>query len=272
MDDRTIGVLGGGQLGQMMAQAASRLGVRIAVLDPGGSSSPAGQLSHLCIEGSFQDSVKIKELSTVSDVITTEIEHVNTIILEELEKLGHTVHPNAITIRTIQDKYLQKELLNKNNIPLPEYMSTPTLEIAQEAGLRFGYPFMLKNRKLAYDGKGNAVVKSADELENCFNKLGREELYAEKWVSFVKELAVMVVRTKDSVVAYPVVETIQSNNICHLVIAPAQISSAAYSAAMSVASKAIESFSGIGIYGVELFLLNDETILLNEIAPRYPIC
>lgn len=285
MDGRTVGVLGGGQLGRMMIEAAHRLGVKLAVLDPGiplmplplfvftisfvgGSTAPAGQLAPLSIEGSFQDPHKIKELASICDVITAEIEHVNTDILEDLEKNGVNVRPNSKTIRTIQDKYLQKQHLTKFDVPLPDFVETPNVEAAKEAGLRFGYPLMLKNRKLAYDGRGNAVAKTEEDIPECFRKLGSTEVYAEKWVPFVKEIAVMVVRTSTGVVSYPVVETVQENNICHLVTAPAQISTAALKSASEVAMKAIASFDGIGIYGVELFLLPDDSILLNEIAPR----
>lgn len=146
-------------------------------------------------------------------------------------------------------------------------MDTPSLNDAVLAGKKFGYPFLLKNKKLAYDGRGNAVVNSESDLEEAFVKLGRD-IYAEKFVPFVKELAVMVVRSVDGVKCYPVVETVQSDNICHLVIAPAVISSSAASMATAVASRAIESLSGFGIFGVELFLVSDDTVILNEIAPR----
>jgi phosphoribosylaminoimidazole carboxylase len=144
-----------------------------------------------------------------------------------------------------------------------------TLEQAFQAGEEFGYPFMLKNRKMAYDGKGNFVVKSEDALTEAFETLGGKDLYAEKWIPFVKELAVMVVRTKSNIIRYPVVETIQENNVCNIVIAPAQISLAATNSALSIALQAVESLSGIGIYGVELFLSSYDSILLNEIAPRF---
>lgn len=191
--------------------------------------------------------------------------------LRELENRGYEINPNAKTIAIIQDKYLQKEHLHHmHGIPLPDYFLVDTLDAAKEAGLKFGYPFMLKNRKLAYDGKGNYVVQDAIEVEIAFDKLGGKDLYAEKWVPFVKELAVMVVRTKSGdVISYPVVETIQKNNICHIVIAPANISTSARKSAIDVAMRAINTLDGVGIFGIELFLLNDETVLLNEIAPRY---
>eukprot|EP01033_Poteriospumella_lacustris_P017887 gene17887-12822_t len=268
MDSKTLGILGGGQLGRMMTEAAHRLGIRIAILDPQGSASPSGQIASLCVQGSFRELDKIQQLAQISDVITTEIEHVNADALEILEKDGHVVHPNSRTIRLIQDKYLQKVHLSERSIPLPEFLSCPTIEKAREAGNRLGYPLMLKNRLLAYDGRGNAVAESENDIENAFALLGGTSIYAEKWVPYVKELAIMVVRTQTDVLVYPVVETIQQNNICHLVTAPAQISQRAQQNAATVALQAIGSLDGIGIYGVELFLLADDTVLLNEIAPR----
>ena len=132
MDSRTVGVLGGGQLGRMMIEAGHRLGIRVAILDPGGASSPAGQLADLNIEGSFKDADKIRELASVCDVLTTEIEHVNTDILELLEREGKEIHPKPSTIRMIQDKYQQKLHLAAHHVPLPEFMDVPDLLSAQE--------------------------------------------------------------------------------------------------------------------------------------------
>eukprot|EP01041_Mallomonas_annulata_P000164 gene164-280_t len=268
MDGRTVGVLGGGQLGRMMAEAGHRLGIKLAVLDPGGVNSPAGQVAELAIEGSFQDPSKISELSSVSDIITTEIEHVNADVLKELEDNGRIVQPSSSTIKLIQDKYLQKTHLASFNINLPDFMDTPSVHDVLEAGKKFGYPFMLKNKRLAYDGRGNAVVKSEADCIVCYKKLGENDLYAEEMILFVKELAVMVVRTANDVLCYPVVETIQQDNICHLVKAPAHISNTATKNALEVARSAIATLTGKGIFGVELFLLPDDSILLNEIAPR----
>ena len=291
MDVRTVGILGSGQLGRMMIESAAKLGIKVAVLGPGkeivicttymihicnctgGSSSPAGQLSQLSLDGDVKDSVKVTELASISDVITTELEDVNTEILEDLEKRGQEVNPNSKTIRIIQDKYLQKDHLRNNaDIPLPEFYRVDSLTDAKDAGIKFGFPYMLKLRKQAYDGKGNYVVSSEETVATAYEKLsngGIAQLYAERWVPFTKELAVMVVRTKEGkVISYPVVETIQKDSICHIVIAPAQISVAAQRSAANIALRAINTFDGVGIFGIELFLLNDETVLLNEIAPR----
>jgi phosphoribosylaminoimidazole carboxylase (NCAIR synthetase) len=130
MDNRTVGCLGGGQLGRMMAEAGHRLGIRMAVLDPLGSSSPAGLICDLSIEGAFTDGNKIRELAAISDVITVEIEHVDTTVLAELVAEGHTVHPHPHVIAIIQDKFKQKQYLSAYNIPMPEFIDTPSLDDA----------------------------------------------------------------------------------------------------------------------------------------------
>lgn len=151
-------------------------------------------------------------------------------------------------------------------------MDTPNLEDARAAGEKFGYPFMLKAKRMAYDGKGNAVVATAGDLEAAFASLGGDkanELYAEQWVSFSKELAIMVARSvTGEVVPYPVVETEQRDNVCHTVLAPAQEPANVLAEATEVATRAIGSLGGAGIFGVEMFLCTDGTVLLNEIAPR----
>jgi phosphoribosylaminoimidazole carboxylase len=216
------------------------------------------------------DTESIKELSKETDLITTEIEHVDTESLLELERSDFIVRPNANTIAIIQDKFKQRTFLESKNIAQPEFVEVLNIEMARDAGVQLGYPFMLKCKCLAYDGKGNAVVNSSSELDEVFDSLnGGLDLYAEQMVPFIKELAVMVVRTVNAgLLAYPVVETMQVKNVCHLVVAPAQVSKEVYAAALALAVDAVTCFDGVGIYGVELFLLPDDMILLNEIAPR----
>jgi len=253
----------------MMAAAAHRLGVNLAVLDPKGTDSPAGKVAARAVEGSFKDEAKIRELAEFCDVLTVEIEHVNCDILEQIQSEGKTVEPSPATIRLIQDKFVQKEHLKAFDIPLGEYASVVTQEDAKALGERFGYPMMLKTRKDAYDGKGNAVIEAEDKVAEAFEKLGGHELYIERWVPFQKELAVMVARSvTGEVLAYPTVETAQKDSICHTVVAPACIPASALAEASRVAAAAISTFEAAGIFGVELFLLDDGRVLLNEIAPR----
>ncbi|KAJ2690946.1 phosphoribosylaminoimidazole carboxylase ade2 [Coemansia spiralis] len=274
MDKQVVGILGGGQLGRMFIEAANRMNVTVRVLDPT-SLSPAKQISSFAehIDEPFTSSTAIQELAKGCDILTVEIEHVNCDELEKIEQQGLAlVRPSSSTIRIIQDKYLQKEYLARFDLPLPEYTQCDTLDEAKQAGRAFGFPFVLKSRLGAYDGRGNYVVKSEADVETGFKLLGGKMQYAEKFVPFVKELAVMVVRRPGGEVAtYPVVETIQRGNICELVYAPAQIDGEVRNIAMKVATDAVSCLpdGSVGIFGVEMFLHNDgKTVLVNEIAPR----
>jgi phosphoribosylaminoimidazole carboxylase len=153
-----------------------------------------------------------------------------------------------------------------NKSTAPHHVLSPALPFLQD----FGYPLMLKSRRLAYDGRGNAVVQSAEGVAAAWAQLApKGGLYAEKWVPFRRELAVIVARGADgSCVGYDAVETIQKNNICHVVVAPAQVPGDVLARAREVAQRAVSHFTGAGVYGVELFELADGAILLNEMAPR----
>lgn len=171
----------------------------------------------------------------------------------------------------MQDKYIQKMHFKQNGVSLPEFMKVDSVEDAEEAGKQFGYPLMLKSRRDAYDGRGNAVAQSKEALSLAISSLGGVErgLYAEKWAPFVKELAVMVARGRNGCIrSFPVVETTHVSNICHTVEAPAQIPAKVAELAMQVAERAVGSLTGAGMFGVELFLLEDGNVLLNEVAPR----
>ena len=270
----------------MLVEAASNRNIPVAILDK--INSPAKQINALNpgIDGSFTDPQAIRKLASQCDILTVEIEHVDTHVLEELEKEAIAqgkkldIQPSWQTIRTIQDKYLQKMTLVQGDVnvaesvPIPE----PSIERLQEAEERLGLPFMLKARTGAYDGRGNYPVKSADNFEAALDTLADRPLYAEKWVDFTKELAVMVVKTSDdadpnswesTTLSYPTVETVHQDSICKLVYAPARgLSQAMKDNAQKLARRAVASFKGKGIFGVEMFLLSDYSLLVNEIAPR----
>ena len=180
----------------------------------------------------------------------------------------HLTHTSYIPL---QDKYLQKMHFKQHGVALPEFMKIDSLSAAVEAGKIFGYPLMLKSKRLAYDGRGNAVAKSEEVLPVAIAALGGIErgLYVEKWAPFVKELAVIVARGRNACIcSFPVVETTHKDSICHTVVSPAQVAPDIAEAAMQVAERAVGSLSGAGIFGVELFLLEDGKVLLNEVAPR----
>lgn len=271
METVTVGILGGGQLGRMLVEAAHRLNIKTVILDA--PNSPAKQINALDehVDGSFTDEASIAKLAEKCDVLTVEIEHVDADALAKVAKLNNVkVYPLPETIKLIQDKYNQKLHLIDNGIEVAESVAVQnTEESLLKVGEQFGYPYLLKSRTLAYDGRGNFVVKSADSVKEALEFLANRPLYAEKFAPFVKELAVMVVRSIDGeVFAYPTVETIHENNICHLVYAPARVPDSVQLKAKILAQNAVKSFPGAGIFGVEMFLLADGELLVNEIAPR----
>jgi phosphoribosylaminoimidazole carboxylase len=258
-----LGILGGGQLGRMLALAAANLGVRIKILAPGGQSEPAGIAAQV-ITGKFTDAEDIANFEAQVSLSTVEIEHVNATTLTK-------VQPSASTIAIIQDKFAQKEHFQKNGVAIGEFCNISNEIELLEAALRFDYPFMLKSKRDAYDGKGNYVVRGPDDIDTGVKKLGGYDhgLYAEKWQDFAKELSVMVVRSIDGTIAtYPVTHTIQKDSICYVTETPAQIPEAARLAAENLAKQAVAALDGAGVFGVEMFLTRDGEVLLNEVAPR----
>lgn len=281
--DKIIGVLGGGQLGRMLTEAANRLNIKIITLDA--ESSPAKQINahNDHVNGSFKDAGAIRQLARKCDVLTTEIEHIDTHALEHLSKGSETIEergrmdspqlniqPHWRTIRVIQDKYKQKEHLHgfgiatANSMPLDRSATSAQVEVV---AAKLGYPLMLKSRTEAYDGRGNFPIKSADDVQDALDALGSQSLYAEKWADFTAELAVMVVKVKDeathqdwqnTTMAYPVVETVHEDSICKLAYAPARnIPEAVVQRAKVLARQAVAAFWGRGVFGVEMFLLDD---------------
>ena len=275
--DATIGVLGGGQLGRMFALAAARLGVKVMVLDPTEPTAPAAIAAEQ-ISGSFRDSKSILEFAKQVDVLTVEIEHIDTDALQQAEDLGCDVQPKPSTLKIIQDKYNQKKYLERYGIPLPAFTKVSGEGDIDKVGDELGFPLMLKSRYLAYDGRGNHVVKNKEDFLRGVKILTEnvsgvhdegEVLYAEGWVPFVKELAVMVVRDREGhVVTYPVVETHHKDSILSQLECPANVPADIQAKAREVAKEAVSKFEGAGVFGVELFLLSDGSVLLNEIAPR----
>lgn len=273
MDSKTIGILGGGQLGRMIVEAAHRLNIKTIILDA--PQSPAKQINALDdhVDGSFTDYESIAKLAEKVDILTVEIEHVDVDALKKIQKKFPQIeiYPLPDTIKLIQDKYLQKEHLIKHGIAVTESQAITenTTNNLTTVGQQYGYPFMLKSRTLAYDGRGNFVVKDESYVKKALEFLADRPLYAEKWCPFNKELAVMVVRSiEGEVFSYPTVETIHQNNICHLVYAPARINNTLAEKASILAQNAVKSFPGCGIFGVEMFLLENGELLINEIAPR----
>lgn len=291
-----VACVGGGQLGRMMNLEAPRLNIEMTFLDSLGLNSPAAQTTARVVEGSLQDAAKIQEIAKNADVITVEIEHVNVEALAELEASGCNVQPSARVLGIIRDKYLQKQHFINHGIGVPPFRETPSIAAIQTAATELGLPLMLKSRRGGYDGKGNAVLKesSLEAIQDALKQLGVTssdsntttttttalDLYAEGWIDFKCEVAVMVVRSSragDAQVpfattkSYPAVNAIQQDSICRVVLVPARnISAQVRHQAELLAQKAIDSLgSGAsGVFGVEMFVTNNDDVLLNEVAPR----
>ncbi len=264
-----IGILGGGQLARMSAYQAYKLGFEIAIMEKI-PQSPAGMLTKHDYVGWVDDKKLLRKFAENCDVITLENEFIDYKDLEFIEQLGKKVLPSSRTISLIQDKYIQKKTFRKNGIPVPEFIEVKDSSTYSSIARKLGKSFILKSRKMGYDGYGNAFVKDEDSFAKGVKELsGRHSLLmAEELIDFRKELAVMIARTRKEIKAYPVVETIQRDHICHTVIAPADISSGLRKTAEEISIKAVEAVKGYGIFGVELFITRNNKLLVNEMAPR----
>ncbi len=264
----TIGILGGGQLGGMTALAAIRMGMHVRTLSP----SPAGPVAHLgdAVVGDWNDEEVMRDFVRGCDVITVESEWAPAEVAEAVSGGKVPVWPSSRTLLTIRHKGRQKDALHEAGIPVGPYQKCSTLEEAALALATWGGKAVAKKYEGSYDGYGNATVSTRNELEAAWKDLADEDgLLMEAFVPFVRELAVMVARRPSGgTEVYPVVETEQKDHRCHAVIAPARISEATRDAARRAALEAAEAVDLVGMLGVELFELEDGSVLLNELAPR----
>lgn len=262
----TLGIVGGGQLGRMLADAAKQLSVRTVVLDPT-PNAPAGQVADKQVEGDFKEYDAVRSLAREADVLTFEIESANEQALLDLAAEGFPVHPTPATLAIIKDKLAQKTFLQERDIPTARFARVDSEIEAVDAGAALGYPFILKARTGGYDGRGNATITSESDIPQAMKRLG-PNLYAEAFVPFEKELAVVAVRTQAGEIAtYPVVETVHENHICTTVLMAGRVSPDIQAKAEHLAHQILEAFVGAGVFGIEMFLAGDE-VLINEIAPR----
>jgi 5-(carboxyamino)imidazole ribonucleotide synthase len=267
---KILGIIGGGQLGMMIAEAAKKMPQHISkiiVLDPT-PNCPAAQVGAEQIIGDFKDKDAIIDLANKSDIITYEIESGDSQVLKSVEKDAE-INPSPDTLRIIQDKFLQKSFLLENNIPVPEFIEIKNLDDVKEGLKKFGYPVLLKARRDAYDGRGNFKINSEDEIQNAFDYFKGQKLLLERYVPFKMEVSVIASRnTKGQIKTYPLVENIHEENILRQTIAPARVSDKVAQNAEKIAEKTMSVLKGAGVFGIEMFVTEDEEITINEIAPR----
>ncbi|MCS7080524.1 MAG: 5-(carboxyamino)imidazole ribonucleotide synthase [Chloracidobacterium sp.] len=267
-----IAILGGGQLARMSAYAAYRLGCEVGIVARPGDDSPALLTATERFIGDWSSLELLDTVAAYADAVLLENEFIAPDILRYLEATGKPrVAPSSHTIALVQDKFAQKTALAQAGLPVPRFAATDSPDEVLEVSRRFGLPLVLKCRTNGYDGYGNELIRSAADIAPAFEKLRKRgsSLMAEEFVPFTKELAVMAVRNRrGEEVIYPVVETIQHAHVCHTVLAPAAISEATAASVTALARRVLEAIAGVGIFGIELFLLNDGEVLINEIAPR----
>ena len=267
---KILGIIGGGQLGMMLTEAAKNMPLdisKVIVLDPT-ENCPAAKVGAEQIVADFKDESSIRELADRSDIITYEIESGDSIVLKKLESKCQ-INPSPETLFIIQDKLSQKKFLKENNIPVGKF-SEITLRSELEAKIEeFGLPILLKTRRDAYDGRGNFKITSVEQISDALNLFEGRSLMVEEFVDFKMEVSVIAVRnTVGEIKTYPVVENIHEDNILKMTIAPARINTDISKNAEEIAHKTMQVFHGAGVFGIEMFVTQDDQILINEIAPR----
>ena len=263
-----LGIIGGGQLGKMMAVAAKQLGFAVTVLDPQ-VSCPAAGVADNQIVAAFDDQGAIAELAKGSDVTTYEFEHIDSEILIKLAKEGLAIHPEPTILQVIQNKLTQKNTLAREGIPVPAYLEVATLEDIKQAGEQLGFPLLLKACSGGYDGKGNFLIKGPEDIQEALDTLSNCQLLVEQYIPFQQEVSVMVARDLGGNIAvYPLSENQHEDNILRLNNVPARVEDNIAKESLDIAAKVMKVFQGSGVFCVEMFVTNDGLVLVNEVAPR----
>ena len=263
-----IGIIGGGQIGKMIAQEAKRMSLKVVILDPT-KNCPASTVCDKLIVADFKNEDKIRELAKYSDVITYEIELANSEALKNLESKKYPIFPSPHSLYLIQNKYRQKKFLQENKLPVPEFKKITSINDLSFIAEKFEYPLMLKASEDSYDGRGNYLIKCKEDIPIAYNSFDNREIFAEKYVDFKTEISIMVARNKKGqIVTFPIAENIHKNNVLDTTLVPANISPKIYKDAEIIAKNVVACLNDIGIFGIEMFVSNKDDIFINEIAPR----
>lgn len=264
---QTIGIIGGGQLGRMMALAAKAQGFRIAVLDPN-PDSPCGQVADYSIVAQYDDKNAIDQLSDVSDVITYEFENIDADALDWVSKRAFVPQGTKL-LESTKDRIAEKRTIEEAGIKVAPYGVVRTKQEIYDTIEQLDYPAVLKTSRGGYDGKGQLVIKNRQCIEEAGPLLESGPCVLEKWMPFLKEISVIVSRNLSGDTAiFPVAENIHVNNILHQSIVPARISEFAIANAKRTALKLVSALQMVGTLAVEMFVMEDGAIYINELAPR----
>nr|WP_199067844.1 5-(carboxyamino)imidazole ribonucleotide synthase [Chromobacterium sp. ASV5] len=261
-----LGILGGGQLGRMFAVAAKTMGYRVTVLDPD-ADAPAAAFADRHIQAPYNDPAALADLAASCAAITTEFENVNADAMRELAKTTR-VSPSGDCVAIAQDRIAEKSWVAKAGLPTAPYLAIESVQDIQ-VELAPYLPGILKTARLGYDGKGQARVKTADEARAAYANLGGQACVLEKMLDLKLELSVIVTRVSPAQSAvFPVAENIHVNGILDESIVPARVAPALAARAQEMARQLAEALDYVGVLAVEFFVLADDTLVVNEIAPR----
>jgi 5-(carboxyamino)imidazole ribonucleotide synthase len=264
MMEKRVGVIGGGQLAWMMAQEAQKLGIFLIVQTPH-PDDPAVALANGVVLAKIDDVEGTKKLAQQCDVITFENEFVNLDALEELATTGVKFYPSLANLRSLLDKYEQRCYLRSLGLPVPDFWPIDNLSQLDN----HPFPLVLKARRHGYDGQGTFIIRTPEELDAKKTQLQRLDLMLEAYIPYERELAIVAARgLNGEIVTYPVVETYQQQQVCHWVIAPADLNPSLHTHIENIARHLLNSLSAVGVFGIELFLTSQGEVLINEIAPR----
>lgn len=267
-----LGVLGGGQLGAMFAEAAQRLGYEVAVWDPD-ADAPAHRIVRHSFAQSFADSRAFESFTSLVSVVTYEWENVPWTLCRDIEQ-RRPLRPSSAILKIIQDRIVQKDYLCSHDFPVSRYAAVSSPEHLPEAVAAVGFPAVCKTATAGYDGKGQWRIRGESDLpevREAFRAAGRRDTrwIVESFVPFERELSVLAVRGLDGVsVVYPIVENKHDEGILRQTVVPARISSSLAARVGELARRTVEQLDGIGVFCLELFELPGGQILINEIAPR----
>lgn len=263
----TIGIIGGGQLGRMTALAAATLGFRVHVFCPE-ADAPAVQVAARATIAEYDDAAALAAFGGDVDVITCEFENVPAAALERLSKLA-PVHPGAAVLAVAQDRHLEKGFARSVGAGTAEWHNIDAISDVTPAVSRIGFPAVLKTRRMGYDGKGQAMIAKAGEAEEAFRRFGQVPCILESLVAFRMEISVIVARSEDGKLAvFDPVENRHAKHILAHTIAPAPIGAQTAETAIGIARRMAEGLSLVGLLAVEMFVTQDDQVLVNEIAPR----
>ena len=264
--NRTIGIIGGGQLARMLATAAAELGFEINIYCPD-RDCPAAQVANKTVLGNYDDNAKLVAFAKNINVLTYEFENIDTKALEELEKVVD-IRPSVKALKISQDRYTEKTYLNSLGIKTTKFYKIDEVSDIEKHFVKMKTPILIKTRRLGYDGKGQVLIKTQDDINEYYLKNEFSPSIGEEVLRFDKELSVIIVRDKEgNTKAFEPGENVHERGILVTTTLPSSISEALRNDATEIAKKIVGDLDYIGVMGVEFFLKGKE-LLVNEIAPR----